>query len=426
MAPSLYELLSELNVEDGKHDTGSQDKESTSSNDDKGYYSDSEEELEEDDKARLALFDLSFLEREQGHAPVFTRALLKRIAADMAFIALEQSKPLSQRRPTSLQYAHPNGQKVKVWNALRVANAVQINYSTRIEMVPGFQRRWGDAWSRSRTLRDLNPNMKPDQLATSVPPYHIISYQRFYDDRHLDPALMCDYRAKLAHIQQLWSKSAACRQVSDAVSHGAAQLRAPVKKIVCIGLGRIRLEPAWYGSTLQHLTAFKLAQTLDELNRRRDPTCPKVRLIVQDPCYEERDRILLSELTTSKVEFGKSDPETLLEIDVNTTVISAFLPTTVPLPQIVADLLADTPEKGPAMMLWDGHGAIDRAQRFYRLNDRSSPAVARMIRGGDRYMLYPRRFADLNDELADALEQEGKSRGRHWLQEMRLMVRREA
>lgn len=424
MTTNLYELLSELDIQDDKQDVGSQDTASTSSKEEQDDYNDSsEEEFDEEDKARLAHFDLSQLEEEQGHAPIFTRALLKRISADVSLIMSEQDKPLSSRRSTSLHYAHPNGQEVTIWTAPQRANSVQIHYSTRIEMVPGFQRRWGNAWSRSLALRDLNPDMAADQLAASIPPYTITSYQRKYDDSHLDPALMGEYRAKLANIQQLWTQSAACWQIGAAVSDGAARLKAPVSKIVCIGLGRIRLEPAWYGSTLQHLTAFTLAHALDKLNRQRDPKCPAVRVIVQDPCYEERDRILLPELTTSEVEFGKSDPETLLAIDANTIVISAFLPTAVPLPQIVADLFAGTPEKGPAMMLWDGKDMIDPARRFYRLNDRSSPAVARMFRGENRYMPYAKRFADLDDELTDALEQEGDGRGKHWLQEMRLMVR---
>lgn len=159
------------------------------------------------------------------------------------------------------------------------------------------------------------------------------------------------WNAKLRNTKELWEESGSCAQLYRIVRNCASKLKAPITKIICIGLGKLNSDPTFYQSAIQHMTVFSFAKTLDAYNQTKFPDSPPVAIIAQDPSYEMCDRILLQELTKSSIDFSLSDPETLLAIDANTLVVTAFLPHTVPLMQIMADLFADRLTEGPAMIL---------------------------------------------------------------------------
>lgn len=171
---------------------------------------------------------------------------------------------------------------------------------------------------------------------------------------------------------------------------------------------------------LQHLTVFSIADELNALHVSRDPACPPIQIIAQDPCYEQKDRNLLQELTAHPIEFGLTDSETLLAIDANTLMVTAFLPTSVPLMQIIADLFAGLPGKGPAMMLCD-EIEVSTKKRNYCFRNRGAPHVARYVKQG--YSKWPGKFVDLDEALVEEAGWEGR-KGAYWLRSMGLYLRK--
>jgi hypothetical protein len=419
---NMYAMLEKLdiNVEEKEVD-------STSPEDDDYEIQDNEyvvpgEDSEDEDpdlETMTERFDLLALEEAQEHKPIFTRDLLQRIASDMALIQTEQRKPISERTRSSLIYSQPGSTPVTIWEAATTADTVQIHYTTRVETSPSFRTLFDPVWERSQTVRTLNPTMTDDDFTKSARPYHFTSFAKAHCTSHLDAKLMDRWRARLQRTQQLWAKSAACAQLCSIICGGAGKLKAPVTKIVCLGLGRLDLAPHWYQSALQHMTVFSLAESLSELNRTRDPGCPAVEIIAQDPCYTELDHILLRELCgSSHVEFGLSDPETLLAVDKNTLVVSAFLPVRVPLVQILADLFGGQMKEGPAMVLADNMEDLRKERRWYAMTDRPSPAVARWLLDG--YLRWEKEFVGLEDALAKDVGE-----GKYWLKDMSLWLRRD-
>ncbi|KAF1924197.1 uncharacterized protein M421DRAFT_296751 [Didymella exigua CBS 183.55] len=78
------------------------------------------------------------------------------------------------------------------------------------------------------------------------------------------------------------------------------------------------------------MTTFTIADQLESVHRE------PVQVILQDPCYTEKDLMILGEL------YKKSpllfDPKGLLVIDSNTTLMTAFLPVGYPLMHMIADM----------------------------------------------------------------------------------------
>jgi hypothetical protein len=64
--------------------------------------------------------------------------------------------------------------------------------------------------------------------------------------------------------------------------------------------------------------------------------------------------------------------------------VPAYLPTSVLLMQIVADLFSEKAREGPAMVLWDRVPDMRPEKRWYCMRNRDSPAVARFLTGYKR------------------------------------------
>jgi hypothetical protein len=166
------------------------------------------------------------------------------------------------------------------------------------------------------------------------------------------------------------------------------------------------------------MTAFTLAELLTTYNTRKFPDAPAVKVILQDPCYQQCDRILWPELTSAPVDFDMSNPEALLAVDANALVITAFLPVDMPLVQIIADMYAGNAKEGPGMMLCDRMEDLRPDRRWYSLSHRGAPHVARFLLGG--YMSSQANWVGLEEELTEAMGHD-----RYWLQKMTLWLRKE-
>ncbi|KAH6031898.1 hypothetical protein HBI83_020360 [Parastagonospora nodorum] len=417
---NLYALLADLNIdEEEDHKTVTFTSDRVSVNDTHAIHEDEEAEYDDEDDIIHALFDLEAL---GGHAgqPTFTRGLLQKVASDIRSISTIQ-KGLNRERENSLYWKGSNGPSARIWKEVDGANDVTVNYMTRVEMSSQFQTLFGNDWKRSKPLRALNTNLSQHQLNELAAPYYLESFRRAADNTHLDAEKMNWWRDRLCHTQNLWENSSSCIQLCRIVRQGAARLRAPIAKIVCIGLGELDSSPAFYQSAIQHMTAFSFAEALDAFNRTAHPECPPVTIIAQDPCYKACDRILLQELTNTLIDFSLSDPETLLSIHANTLVITAFLPHTVPLMQILADLFAGEPEKGPAMIL--GDRIVNPGGRTkWCFRNRDQPGVAKFLMGG--YTLWPTEFVGVDGELRKDLSGWRKS-WEYWLGKMMFCLRRD-
>jgi hypothetical protein len=111
---NMYELLAELpdnneeSITDVPTDTKSmealkQSLEDDNNDDSVGSKTDGDDEEDEEDIATHTIFDLLALEQTQGQTPIFTSALLQRIASEVSTILAQQSLPIAQRtKPLSI------------------------------------------------------------------------------------------------------------------------------------------------------------------------------------------------------------------------------------------------------------------------------------------------------------------------------------
>jgi hypothetical protein len=404
-AQNIYAVLQDLNEEHGDDEAVEYEVEDSN----------------QDFEVAYKPFDLLALEEERAHEPIFSRDLLQSIATEVAYITTEQIKPPSQRGKGLLQYEQFSGQPMTIWKGISKGDSVTVHYLPRVEMHPAFRRRFGTDHERTALLRHLNPSMTEEAFANHTAPYFIKSYRRTPDNMALDSSIMDQWRAKLKRTQQLWNASTSCSQLLRLVEGGASQLKTPITKIVCIGLGKLDVRPAWYQSAFQHMTVFAITNVLDKVNQTQHPGCGRVSILAQDPCYGEKDRILLQELTSTPITFAQDDPNTLLAIDANTLVVSAYLPLSMPLAQIVADMFASGDAKGPAMMLWDKMEAR-KEKRWYRLRDRDSPRVARML---DGYVKWLGNFVALDESVRKDVKGDGEGHWQYWMDDMELWRRKD-
>jgi hypothetical protein len=294
-----------------------------------------------------------------------------------------------------------------------------------VEFDAEFQRRFGDHTWQLPVLRVYNQGVY--SKGTHLPvPYALVVDEWVMKEDHLYPKLMTKYRDKFWHSQARRGGSKSCASLKKTII-GAAAISAPIKQIMCFGLGYLRLNNDGFNSSVyQHMAVFGSAKSLGRYYERPGQECEKIKIYLQDPSCEQKDRILLRELhermgcsETSEVHFV-SEPDGLLAIDRNTLVVTSFVPNQYPLLQIIADLFMQ--RSGPAAILCD-RITVDPEQSLYTLYNRSSPAVARML--SRRYMVLKKGFEDheLEPDLNETIY--GNSTDRvYWLHLMDLYVRK--
>lgn len=174
------------------------------------------------------------------------------------------------------------------------------------------------------------------------------------------------------------------------------------------------------------MTVFTLAMKLVGFYKLANPDQGPISIVLQDPMYEHNDWILLRELhhhmgcgDSSTVQF-LDDPEALLAINTSSLIVTAFLPTQMPLLQIITEL-AEELSVSPAAILCDSM-ELDSSKGEYMLADHESPHVTRFLQG--KYCQSIKGFADhrLEPTLHRATYEDTDMK--YWLNCMDLFVRK--
>ncbi|KAJ4366471.1 hypothetical protein N0V83_008107 [Neocucurbitaria cava] len=366
--------------------------------------------------------DLVTYEEQKGSTPIFSRALLEQIWQDRKTI---------EERKGQTTYTGTDGTVFKTWEAIMPdilqANYRQVHYLPRVVLHPDFQKTYGQFRLSLQLLRRYNGVGAETHITA---PYTVETYRRIYENEHKSIDTMDAYRNAIKKTSNLWNKSSARNLLRQNIIDASTR-SAPIKKIICFGLGCLSLDPRWYTSALQHIAVFDIAQTLHEEYERagRGDVMKPIEIILQDPMYEEKDRQTLHRLHKYRLGAEKmsstlrfvSDPEGLLAIDEHTLIVTAFLPVEVPLMQILADLFAAG--GGPAMMICD-RMKPDTEKTEYTLRDRDAPHVARWL--SEQYSKLEGGFEEhhLEPELRRDVYEESAREDRYWLKKMDLWVRK--
>ncbi|EJP68620.1 uncharacterized protein BBA_02622 [Beauveria bassiana ARSEF 2860] len=162
---------------------------------------------------------------------------------------------------------------------------------------------------------------------------------------------LADLEAAFRTHQASWLQSAACQSLTSILTTSAAALRAPIRKIVCFGLGRLdgwekttreKLLASVRRSAFQHAAALTMAAALTTTTATAAAAGETtVQCYAQDPAYAAEEKKLLAALGFTVLE----DPKGFLEVDEATLVFSVT--PNIPVRQVVADM------GWPAAMVWN-------------------------------------------------------------------------
>ncbi|CBX96736.1 hypothetical protein IAQ61_005401 [Plenodomus lingam] len=386
----------------------------------------SDDDLDDDDLDDMfdTLYDL--VELDNHTQPLFTRDILNRFAEEQASIQQRLKEGSTPSTVDSVTGRGSNGQPYILWTASqdKRQNTVFVEYITRIDSLRAFQAKFGSVSARLSPLLRYNTDKAEVDKKWIPVPYFFTTLARAFDTEHLNKHKeMNNWVNILKRTKSLWQKSSSRSKLVQLMS--AATQTTPIKKIVCFGLGQLSHDKAYYSSAIQHMAVFTMATCLNKINKENDPNAVPIKIILQDPCYVEKDHQLFKWLYAARddVEFV-SDPQGLLAVDANTMVVTAHLPVSVPLMQILADLFMDDAKTGPAMLLCDIMH-LDVNKRNYCYADRAAPHVAHWITSG--YEKLKRGFSDhvLEPELRLDTFGDGSHRNmKYWLTGMDFFIRK--
>ncbi|KAJ8109464.1 hypothetical protein OPT61_g7441 [Boeremia exigua] len=368
-------------------------------------------------------FNLAQLEAQLCTGATFTIDLLQQIRANKIAIHSEMRKARHLRTLTKVDLQTRFG-NYKVWSRQEDDDKAENNYGcvtvrlmSRVELHPDFQHKFWKFSAINRILRVTNELQGKNNW---VPvPYALVLDTTPWNNEHKDKKIMQGYFNALQTTKRLWLESSSRKKIVQMTERLAARYK-NITKIVCFGLGAINHDKAFYESSLQHMTAFTIAKHLEQIYKTQSLHTGAVQVILQDPCYTQKDRELLGKLYQGGTLSFASDPDGLLAVDSNTIVMTAFLPVRYPLMQIIADMFHGMEGKGPAAMICDELD-LNPHQELYALGNRSSPAVARFLT--QQYAVSDFKDHVLEPELADNLFGADHT-DRHWLSSMHLHMRR--
>lgn len=369
-----------------------------------------------DEEAFHLNVDLFAYEERYGKRPIFTRELLQKIKADTVSLSLDMRKDWKDRSCRFIKHTSVSGE-CNIWDDLfhePEEDYLFVQYLSRVQLHPDFQRHcWGFTDANNR-LRVYNQDLAEKQKAWISAPYVLDMFERYNSFDHMNNERMRFYLKQLQHTASLWKKSKSRLQLDRAMVAMASRFSL-ITKIVCFGLGAISMHPGFYHSGLQHFTVFTIATILEAVYKQ------PVEIILQDPCYQPKDIQSLQKLWGRSLT-SATDPDALLAIDSSSIVITAGLPVSAPIVQIVADLGIDDPKRQPAAIFCD-RMKLDPSKRMYSLTDRSSPSVARFLTQG--YTSQGFENHELEPELWDDVYQRDPQNDRvYWLGSMQLYTRR--
>jgi hypothetical protein len=322
--------------------------------------------------------NLAELETAYEERQVFSRELLLKIKNDRQ-TALDETQEAWKERLRFIQYTNRFG-TFNIWDGEMQEpddDFVGIRYMSRAELHPDFQKVCWKFSETNKSLRRYNQELTDEQKTWIPVPYVLTMGERVGHLEHKHNEVMRAYCKRLRHTKKLWLHESDSQIKLVKVAEALASQFSSITKIVCIGLGAIKHTPAFYQSALQHMAAFSIARTIENSYKIQGLFQKTIDIILQDPCYSLKDIQLLKAIYSGPLVHA-TDPEGILAIDSHTIVMTAHLPVTMPLMQIIADLSEGHEENQPAAILCDNM-KLDIHKEMYSLSDRSSPSVARFL-----------------------------------------------
>ncbi|KAF2706066.1 hypothetical protein K504DRAFT_460151 [Pleomassaria siparia CBS 279.74] len=369
--------------------------------------------------------------------PAYVRIFTRKVLADISNIRDRALDPANHTDGQTIRYRDIDRVIRTVWKApdweevipTEECHEITVLMSTRVEMTKGFQIKMPHtSLGRPKEKRPHKHSYKVELMhrynsdaPTPYIPLPFVLWNTIKDkcNVHEDNNKMERLRNFVSPTANLWKNSSAAQHVRERFK-ATISWTVPIRKIVGIGLGPIREDKHLYGGILQYMAVFTIAATLDAANRAVDANHAKIRIILQDPAYQPKDKMLLEWLYRGQVEMMR-DPDGILAIDESTLVISAFLPNSVPLMQVIADMF--DPGTGPAGIMVDNLN-VSKTKILFRCKERGSPAVTRMMQRGN-YRDFSHEFRHrLDEHILDHVH--GRRTGRrqrYWVEAMTVHLR---
>ncbi|KAF2872988.1 hypothetical protein BDV95DRAFT_568507 [Massariosphaeria phaeospora] len=290
-----------------------------------------------------AQIDVAAFLTRLGNRPIFTRALLQHAATQLAKAKHGEAVEMidcygAKRRSVGQQHDEPI---LRYHNFTTLADPEPYNILLHAE--EGFRARvLKGCCGFGQTMESLVQHAKFPVYMHFKPrthqslPYYDVGRMMDYTNLCMDVWAQCPEReALVASLQGM-------------------QHTAQVTNIVCIGHGKLDSSPE---SVVQHLAALTIAEHLTALYEdASQPLASPITIVAQDPAYSDTDKTVLSLLKPGIAVVD--DPAGFLAINEGSLVMSAY--PSVPVKQIVADLSAAFPAKGPAAMLWGSSERDDK------------------------------------------------------------------
>lgn len=199
-----------------------------------------------------ASFDLVQLGSELRKPRIFTCELLQQIKNNKLVIITNLRKPQRQHELSGFDHLTSAG-TYKVFRHDESDtpsdnyDCVSVRFMSRVELHPDFQRRF---WRSSRTncqLRVINGLQgKPDWIPV---PYSLTLDEAAYSSEHLNTKVMQGYWDALQKTKRLWLEGASRSKILRTTANLAVKHNS-ITKIVCLGLGALNHDKAFYESGL--------------------------------------------------------------------------------------------------------------------------------------------------------------------------------
>jgi hypothetical protein len=265
---------------------------------------------------------------------------------------------------------------------------------------------------QEETTTPTSIEISSDRRTKHIPCPVVLSRRVVKDNAdHMDPIIMTTWRDKLSAVVSAWNRSSAKCQLQDFFALKATS-SALIDKIICIGLGPF--DDMYNYGDISYFTQYCAAVTIADALNALNPQARRVEIILQDPKYTRVDHMLLPLLQYFPLPSIVGNPEALARIDQRTLVFSPFVPVTVPVLQICADVVL--PE-GPAGIFND-EIQLHEKQRWYSVHDRTSPRVVKLLGGYERYVFGEREW-EMDEEVTSVTN----SMCGYWLNRMDLFLR---
>jgi hypothetical protein len=180
-------------------------------------------------------------EKTYGRGPIFKRGLLRKIKHKRRVVLRASTTSDFYRTVSLVTHQLSDGRTFKVWkyDLQEEDNITWVGvwYMARVEFDPEFQRQFGDYIYQLPLLRKYNEDVYSEGTHLLVP-YVFEPCERILPH---DPNSKADYINKLKRSKSLWEGRKSQVLLKETFI-GAAAVSAPITRIVCFGLGELKLK----------------------------------------------------------------------------------------------------------------------------------------------------------------------------------------